>query len=596
MKKVLFSLLILWITGFVNANPVTKHIYTLIPEISSIEQAPFNFMNPVSSRIKLDGEANLSFYVNGAIVFQYRFRMECPSGGESSIEKAYLSWSPWITDDIKNIRIAKLTKDGKYTLAIEYRSHTSADIRRFEKSFEVYDPNPPLIAEKTTGKTVVVRDTDRGKEVPPAAGSGSKVPVNENLKKEQEETQGSKTAEATKPDIAAEKKAEPKPSPAEKPVAETKPVSADKSVTETKPVTAEKPVAVEKPVTNEPSPAAKPLPAEKKVVPEQPVARDYDKLITEAIGKNDPVLLKELINAGAGRGFKGENGGNIFHLLGNRVAGEDLITVIKNKGFSINEADNFGNTPLHFALLSGDTQYAKSLLNQGANIAAMNKMELSPLHLATYLNNIDIVKEMMKKGIKVDLKGNTGYTPLHIAAEMNHPEIASIFLNRGASAGLKTGQKLNSKMIAGIQQNKEMKKLISKDGKYSFGQSMNSGAAGSSLVRLEGTYPQIDFNLPYDSQLAKRRQLFGLIQKISVPVFVIGAAGTAWLHLTANDYYSKYKAADTQDIAQFNYDKTLQFDTYTYIAGGVSLIPVYTFIHSTILKNSTSKKMRKQIN
>ncbi len=550
--------MILFSTGIADTNPVTDLNPVSSKEIAATEQAPFNFMNPVPAKIKLLGEANLSFYVNGAIVFQYRFRLECPAGGEASVDKVLLSWSPWISDDIKNIRIARLTKDGKYALAIEYRTHTSGEIRRFEKSFDVYDPNPPLVAQKPAGKTVIVRSSE--------------------------------------PVIPEKPVIEEKPVVAEKPATTEKPVITERPATTEKPVIAEKSANTEKPVINENTAAGKSVPAERPVVTEKPVARDYDKLLTEAIGKKDPALLKELINAGAGRSLRGENGGNIFHLLGNSIAGEDMITTIKNKGISINEADNFGNTPLHYALLSGDTQYAKSLLNQGANIVTLNQMELSPLHLATYLNNIDIVKEMMKKGVKVDLSGNTGYTPLHIATEMNYPEIASIFINRGASAGLKTGQRLNSKDIASIQKNQEMKKLISKKGKYSPGQSMNSIPGNNSLVKIEGSYPQIDFNLPYDSQLAKRRQLFSMIQKVSLPVFVIGAAGTAYLHLTANDYYAKYQSADTEDIALSYYDKTKQFDTYSYIAGGVSLIPVYTFIHSTILKKSTSKRMRKTIN
>lgn len=584
--------MILFSTGIGNTNPLTDLNPVTSTEISSTEQAPFNFINPVPTKIKLQGEANLSFYVNGAIVFQYRFRVECPAGDEASVDKALISWSPWINDDIKNIRIAKLIKEGKYALAIEYRTHTSGDIKRFEKSFEVFDPNPPLIAEKAAGKTVIVRSSETGKKIPPATSTGNKVPVAENVNKEIPPIDPVNAGKSS----TAERAKESKPVIPEKPVIEENPVIAEKPAANEKPVIAEKPANTEKPVINENPATGKSIPVEKPVVNEKPVARDYDKLITEAIGKKDPVLLKELINAGAGRSIKGENGGNIFHLLGNSIAGEDMITTIKNKGISINETDNFGNTPLHYALLSGDTQYAKSLLNQGATIVTMNSMELSSIHLATYLNNIDIVKEMMKKGVKVDLKGNTGYTPLHIATEMNYPEIASIFLNRGASSGLKTGQRLNSKAIASIQKNQEMKKLISKKGKYSPGQSMNSIPGNNSLVKIEGSYPQIDFNLPYDKQLAKRRQLFTMIQKISVPVFVIGAAGTAYLQLSANDYYAKYKAAETEDIALSYYNKTIQYDNYTKIAGGVSLIPVYTFIHSTILKNSASKRMRKTIN
>ena len=78
-----------------------------------------------------------------------------------------------------------------------------------------------------------------------------------------------------------------------------------------------------------------------------------------------------------------------------------------------------GNSPLHTAILSGESEYALSLINQGADLNILNNMELSPLHIAILLNDRTVANNLMIKGAKVDIPGNTGYTPLHIASEMN---------------------------------------------------------------------------------------------------------------------------------------------------------------------------------
>jgi hypothetical protein len=61
----------------------------------------------------------------------------------------------------------------------------------------------------------------------------------------------------------------------------------------------------------------------------------------------------------------------------------------------------------------------------------------------------------------------------------------------------------------------------------------------------------------------------------------------------ANRYYSLSKVAESEQVAKSYYDKTRMFDKNAYIAGGVSIISVYSFIHSSIRKRSISGRMQK---
>jgi uncharacterized protein YpmB len=93
----------------------------------------------------------------------------------------------------------------------------------------------------------------------------------------------------------------------------------------------------------------------------------------------------------------------------------------------------------------------------------------------------------------------------------------------------------------------------------------------------------------------KRRQFNKLIRIISIPVFAISTAGAVYLRSEANNYYSSYKNAETIEMAQHYYDKTIQYDTYTYISGGVSLTSAIEIIHSAIRQKSISNKMCKAL-
>jgi hypothetical protein len=89
---------------------------------------------------------DLSFYVNKSVVFQYRYKLEVPHGGGVSVNKSLLNWTEWINRDVNEVIIPKLEKEGNYKMVIEYRTHNSNDIGKYEKRFEVYSVTPRNLA------------------------------------------------------------------------------------------------------------------------------------------------------------------------------------------------------------------------------------------------------------------------------------------------------------------------------------------------------------------------------------------------------------------------------------------------------------------
>jgi ankyrin repeat protein len=496
MRYILILIIFLSCTLSALASYPSKGYEEIISLSAKEQQVPFSFFNPVPARIRTTDMVDLSFSSNNAIVNQYRYMIQVPDLRATSISKTMLNWSPWSNNAFTDIIITKIPQPGKYTLVIEYRVYGSNDIRKFEKSFEIY--NGTVGAVVSNGN-----ETMNGN-----AAAGGAVPVT--------------TVDTLR-------------------------------------------------------------------------NSDPEAMLVDAIEKNDKALLLESLQNGAGLGFKGQHGGNLFHILNDKLVDEQLMGILVTKGFPINNTDNYGNTPLHIAVMSREKEYVRALVSQGADPDIMNDIELSPLHLAAFLNDSETARDLLDKGAEVDIMGNSGYTPLHIASMMNNIEVVRDLVNVGAKPSIRTDQRLTPLQIAGIQDNSFVRKVIKAKGQVN----MNQPGAGStgSMTRMDQVRlnPQFDINLLYNKELLKKRRFNKVIGIISIPVLAAGTAGTIYFNSEAEKNYSSYKTAETMELARHYYDKTLEFDTYSYISGGLSLTSVFGIVYSAIKRESISDRMRKTL-
>jgi hypothetical protein len=550
------------------------------------QQEPFYFQKPVPSSVEFLGKVDLSFFSDQQIVSQYRFRLVIPDGGTTVIDTKYLRWSAWYHSNFIEILIPILDREGGYKLEIEYIIHNIRGISKFEKYFYVYGTNPMIAfvvevnkpvttVDNLTEKTDSVDDILTTKTRPATDKSNIKaiIPANKPVVKTTNKTTKSSANKTPAADIVTIEKVR---------ISNKQIILVNSGIKEAK--TSNTP-SIDGNKSNEPAKDHGEI-----------NAPDYNKLLAEAIEKKDIALFTKSVQNGAGSEIIGADGGNIFHLIDNTIADEETITLLVINGISINEKDNYGNSPLHSAILSGDSEYVRILLNQGANLNSRNNLELTPLHLAAFLNNENVVNQLLLRGAEINIKGNTGYTALHIAVELNYIALAKDLFSMGANRRIETDQKLTPKAIAKIQDNEEMVRLISKKGSYSVAKSKPASTNRTALSNSTKLSPKYDFKLPYDQELAKKRQFNKVMQTISIPIFALSTAGLTYFKSEANNYFSLSKIAETEEMAKDLYNKGTRYNTYSYISGGVSLASIYEFIHSAIRKKNISKDMRKRFN
>ena len=110
----------------------------------------------------------------------------------------------------------------------------------------------------------------------------------------------------------------------------------------------------------------------------------------------------------------------------------ELLLMLNCKS-KINDVDDFGFSPLSFALISGNVDMIHLLVDNGAavnnslllrNEKVEEKMELYPLHLAVWLTlnpSFEVIKTLLDLNASLINKDFLGRTPLHYAIIVEDP-------------------------------------------------------------------------------------------------------------------------------------------------------------------------------
>ncbi|XP_058828008.1 transient receptor potential cation channel subfamily A member 1-like [Topomyia yanbarensis] len=149
-----------------------------------------------------------------------------------------------------------------------------------------------------------------------------------------------------------------------------------------------------------------------------------------------------LIRLGANIGLKDINARNILHLV--IMSGGRLDDFAKEVSCTqpeahllqlLNEKDNTGCSPLHYASREGHIRSLENLIQLGACINLKNNNNESPLHFAARYGHYNTIRQLLdsKRGsFIINESDGEGLTPLHIASKEGHTRVVQLLLNRGA--------------------------------------------------------------------------------------------------------------------------------------------------------------------
>ena len=169
---------------------------------------------------------------------------------------------------------------------------------------------------------------------------------------------------------------------------------------------------------------------------------------------NDDIILKskpdskqESLNELEKRGIKYSQVEFIEEAI--NTGDENLTKLFISAGINVNHSGAFGNTPLHWAAIKGQSSLIEILLKAGANIEAKcTNYSFTPLIVAIQNNQISTFEKLIEKGSNIFAKDKDGNTPLHFAAIVGNENIVRKLILQGSNVNATDNQRVTPLYLA----------------------------------------------------------------------------------------------------------------------------------------------------
>ncbi len=80
------------------------------------------------------------------------------------------------------------------------------------------------------------------------------------------------------------------------------------------------------------------------------------------------------------------------------------VLLLSCSTYSVDGNDGNGNSPLHGAVIEGNGDLVKELIDQGGDLNPGNEQGVTPLRLAAYMNNRDMVRLLIENGVEINYR------------------------------------------------------------------------------------------------------------------------------------------------------------------------------------------------
>jgi len=108
-----------------------------------------------------------------------------------------------------------------------------------------------------------------------------------------------------------------------------------------------------------------------------------------------------------------------------------VIELLVSKGVDVRSQEN--KSKLYKACSVGDIKVVRFLIDKGADVNARNSRRSTPLCVAAASDHKEVVELLLDKGADINAPGRRGYTPLGSAARYGSKETAEFLIEKGAN-------------------------------------------------------------------------------------------------------------------------------------------------------------------
>ena len=113
---------------------------------------------------------------------------------------------------------------------------------------------------------------------------------------------------------------------------------------------------------------------------------------------------------------------------------ETVVAVLLSEGDNVNQANKKSQSPLHWAAAYGHEAVVTLLLTHGADANQADNDGQSPLLRAAVNCRTVVVALLLSKGGNANQADSTGFSPLHRAAANGYEAVVAVLLSKGANA------------------------------------------------------------------------------------------------------------------------------------------------------------------
>jgi ankyrin repeat protein len=172
------------------------------------------------------------------------------------------------------------------------------------------------------------------------------------------------------------------------------------------------------------------------------------------------------------------------------------LNALLNAGASVDAIDDNGLTALHYAAMKKNEEYARLLLEYGADVNSKTRnTQRTPVHCAVIHGRLPIVHLLSAYNADLAARDNYGKSIVHLAAEYWHHDILKFALHHGHSPFEQDDSGMSPIMYCAYMQNLKGVRLLMRcaNSKQLLQQKNNDNMTALTLAKEAWAYDIVDF-------------------------------------------------------------------------------------------------------